>query len=67
MPAAAELSRDDGWGWTALSKKRHYFRAGVALCGRLLDTRVLNHAPAVNKRSDCWRCKRALAREGAKK
>jgi hypothetical protein len=61
-----ELDFHDGWGWVTCSARRHYYRLGRSLCGEVSvapGSEPDTTPPADEKRSNCLRCTRELARE----
>lgn len=56
----------EGWGWP-VSRKAHYFVAGMSLCNKWMFTGDVSGDPTVSGPDDCKDCaRRAAKRAGIK-
>lgn len=55
----------EGWGFTGTSRKAHYFREGMSLCGKwgFRSPNAPLEPDNGPSRDDCVACRRALDRE----
>jgi len=54
----------EGWGWTPISKKWHYFVSGTSLCGKIGFYRGKLEQGNDESDDNCTACKKALKRRG---
>jgi precorrin-2 methylase len=59
-----EKNKKEGWTWLINSKKWHYFRNGISLCGKFMNLGNPNLEQGNNESSDnCAACKKMILKE----
>jgi hypothetical protein len=59
----ADMNPDEGWGFPMLSKKAHFFRNGISVCGRWMFMGKLDAETGVRSPDDCKACTKKVLKE----
>jgi len=55
--------KDEGWSWPMNSRKAHYFRMGMALCGKMLYLGSILDQGNNKSPDNCAECRRKRIKE----